>query len=210
MKISYKKTNTLFKPFAAAAIILATTFAFQSCESEDPVKEDVPELITKVTLTFTPAGGGSPVVVTATDPDGLGLQPLEVDGPIELAKNTSYSLALTLINELADPSAPEYNITEEVSEEGDEHMFFYSWTGNVFSNPSGNGNVDNRNDAVNYQDEDANGLPLGLQTTWTSTDVAASGSFRIILKHQPDLKSGTSDSSVGETDLDIPFDISVQ
>jgi hypothetical protein len=210
MKIDLKKSNTLLKPFIASAILAGACFVFQACDTDDPVKEDVPELITKVTLTFTPTGGGSAVVVTATDPDGLGLQPLEVDGSIQLAKNTSYSLAITLINELAEPSAAEYNITEEVAEEGDEHMFFYSWTGNVFSNPAGNGNIDNRNDVVNYDDEDVNGLPLGLETSWASTDVAASGSFRVILKHQPELKSATSDSGVGETDLDIPFDISVE
>jgi hypothetical protein len=210
MKIQTIKSRTIIKQFLSAVILVGASLTFLACDSDDPEKEDVPELITKVTLTFTPNGGGSAVVVTATDPDGLGLQPLEVDGSIVLAKNTSYSLAVTLINELAEPSAPEYNITEEVSEEGDEHMFFFAWTGNVFSNPAGNGNVDNRNDAVNYDDEDVNGLPLGLATSWTSTDATASGSFRVILKHQPELKTSVSDSSVGETDLDIPFEISVE
>ncbi len=209
MKIQLIASNIIFKQFVTTALLAVAIFGLQSCDSEDPEKEDVPELITKVTLTFTPAAGGSPVVVIATDPDGAGLQPLEVDGPIELTKNTSYSLAISLINTLADPSAPEYNITEEVSEEGDEHMFFFAWTGNVFSNPAGNGNADNRNDAVNYNDEDANGQPLGLETSWTSTDVASDGAFRIILKHQPELKTSTSDSTVGETDLDISFEITV-
>ena len=194
----------------SAALFIAACVAFQGCDSEDPQKEDVPELITRVTLTFTPVGGGTATVVTATDPDGLGLLPLEVDETIQLAKNTSYSLAISLINQLADPSAPEYNVTEEVSEEGAERMFFFSWTENVFSNPAGNGNIDNRNDLVNYDDEDDNGFPLGLATSWTTTDVSASGSLRVVLKHQPELKSSTSDASVGETDLDIPFEIVVQ
>jgi hypothetical protein len=210
MNIHTIKPSTIFKQFISAVILVGGSLTFVACDSDDPEKEDVPELITKVTLTFTPTGGGSAVVVTAADPDGLGLLPLEVDGPIQLAKNTSYSLSIALINELADPSAPEYNITEEVSEEGDEHMFFFSWTGNAFSNPAGNGNVDNRNDVVNYEDEDVNGLPLGLETSWTSTDVATNGLFTVILKHQPDLKTSTSDSSVGETDLDIWFEIEVE
>jgi hypothetical protein len=210
MNIHTIKSSTIFKQFISAVILVGASLTFVACDSDDPEKEDVPELITKVTLTFTPTGGGSAVVVTAADPDGLGLLPLEVDGPIQLAKNTSYSLSIALINELADPSAPEYNITEEVSEEGDEHMFFFSWTGNVFSNPAGNGNVDNRNDVVNYEDEDVNGLPLGLETSWTSTDIATNGLFTVILKHQPDLKTSTSDSSVGETDLDIWFEIEVE
>ncbi len=118
-------------------------------------------------------------------------------------------MSITLVNALAEPSDPAYNITEEVEEEGDEHMLFFSWTNNVFSSPAGDGNIDNRADAVNYDDEDANGLPLGLQTSWTTAE-ASSGNFRIILKHQPDLKSDTSDSSTGETDLDITFTVTVE
>ncbi|MBL7856333.1 MAG: hypothetical protein JNM57_01490 [Cyclobacteriaceae bacterium] len=189
-------------------ILLITISLLTSCD-EDPVKEDTPELITKVTLTFTPTGGGDVVVVTANDPDGEGVQNITVDGPINLVINKSYTLSIELINGLALPTDPEYNITEEIEEEKDEHMFFFAWTNNVFADPAGNGNIDNRSDAVNYNDEDTNGLPLGLSTDWTTATSAASGTFRVMLKHQPDLKSATSSSSAGETDLDITFDISV-
>lgn len=187
--------------FAAIALLSA-------CEPDDPGKEDVPELITKVTLQFTPLGG-APVVVTATDPDGAGVQPLEPDGPITLFPNTTYVLTMALVNSLATSGTPEYDISAEVAEEGDEHMFFFSWTNSVFSDPTGNGNIDSRADAVNYEDEDADGLPLGLITSWTSKDVEGSGKFRIVLKHQPELKTETSEFTVGDTDLDIEFDIDV-
>jgi hypothetical protein len=192
--------------FSLLAIILLGFVA--GCDSDDPVKEDVPELITKATLTFTPTSGAA-VVVTATDPDGDGVKDIEVDGPINLAANTDYTLSITLINGLAGASDPAYNITEEVEEEGDEHMFFFSWTNNAFSDPAGNGNMDSRADAVNYLDEDENSLPLGLETGWT-TGAASSGEFRVVLKHQPELKSATSTSSAGETDLDISFTLNVQ
>ena len=189
-------------------LVLIIALAITSCEDDDPEKEDVPELITKATLRFTPAGPGTEVTVTATDPDGEGVQDIVVDGPINLAAATSYTLSIELINELAEPTDEEYNITEEVEEEGDEHMFFFSWTNNVFSDPTGNGNLDNRADAVNYLDEDENELPLGLMTFWTS-GAASSGSFNVVLKHQPDLKSDTSDANTGETDLDVTFTINV-
>lgn len=195
--------------FLSTALVLTFAAMFSGCNDDDPKKEDTPELITKVTLTFTPAAGGAAVVVTATDPDGEGLQDIAADGPINLVKGTSYTLAIGLINGLAAPTDPEYNITEEVEEEGDEHMFFFAWTNNVFSNPAGNGNVDNRADAVNYNDEDGDGLPLGLSTDWTAAAASASGTFRIILKHQPDLKSDISDSTTGDTDVDISFIINI-
>jgi hypothetical protein len=60
-------------------------------------------------------------------------------------------------------------------------------------------------------DNDENDLPVGLQTIWATAATPSSGKFRVILKHQPDqLKTSTSDSNTGETDLDISFDINVQ
>lgn len=189
---------------------LALLVFTSACSDDDePVREDTPELITKVILTFTPEGGGADVIATATDPDGVGLQNLTTDGPIELNASTRYVLTIELLNELASPGSAAYNITEEVEEEGDEHMLFFSWTDNVFSDPAGNGNIDNRADALNYDDEDVNSLPIGLTTSWT-TSTPASGTFRVVLKHQPGLKSATSTVNDGETDLDIDFDINIQ
>lgn len=203
--------NFNFPTVNLLATIAIFSFALlTSCDDDDdPVKEDTPELITKATLTFSPSAGGTAVTATATDPDGEGVQDIEIDGPINLADNTTYTLTIQLINELADPGDAEYNITEEVEEEGDEHMFFFSWTNDVFSDPSGNGNVDNRADDVNYSDEDINGEPIGLETSWTTAG-ASSGKFRVVLKHQPDLKTATSGSDAGETDIDIEFDINVE
>jgi hypothetical protein len=195
-------------------VVIISVSMLSGCDSEDPQKEDVPELITKVTLTFVPSSG-APVVATATDPDGEGVQSIKTDGPVTLSKATTYVLMIHLVNGLAQPTDPEYDITKEVEEEGDEHMFFFGWTGDTFSNPSGNGNIDSRGDAVNYtggdNSKDENGLPLGLTTTWTTTDVVKPGaSFHILLKHQPQLKTSTSTADDGETDLDITFQLSVQ
>ena len=148
------------------------------------------------------------MTATASDPDGEGVQDIAVDGPINLKMGITYELSLSLINELAEPSDPEYDITQEVEEEGAEHMFVFGWTGNVFSDPTGDGNIDNRSDAVNYEDEDEGGLPIGITTKWT-TGSASSGTFRIVLKHQPGLKTTTSDVAVGETDLDVEFELNV-
>jgi hypothetical protein len=93
-------------------------------------------------------------------------------------------------------------------------MFFFGWTANLFADPTGDGNIDNRTDAVNYSGAsnalDENNLPLGLTTTWTTTGSSGGGTFRVLLKHQPELKSANSTSTVGETDLDLTFNIGVQ
>lgn len=218
MKHNSINTQTRLKGFLTFVILFASLLLFQGCGKDDPAPEDVPELITKATLTFTPNGGGAAVVVSATDPDGEGVQDIKVDGPINLAPNKTYVLTLELINGLAKPTDAAYNVTNEVEEEGDEHQFFFAWTNNTFSNPTGNGNIDNRADAVNYtggaNSKDAKGRNLGLTTTWTSAtpvgSAAISGTFRLLLKHQPELKSDTSDSNTGETDLDLTFTLNVQ
>jgi hypothetical protein len=176
---------------------------------DEPVREDAPELITKVTLTFTPVSGGNSIVVSASDLDGDGSQNIGPDGSIVLQQNEIYTLSISLFNELADPTSPQYDITSEVEEEGDEHLFFFSWTNNLFSAPSGDGNIDDRSHELDYQDSDGEN-PIGLITQWQVGSTTGTGTFRILLKHQPELKSTTSTSQDGETDLDLMFDLEVQ
>lgn len=205
------KHNSVNKFWRRALVIPAVALVsmFSACSDDDPKKENTPELITEVTLTFTPVGGGSVVEAIATDKDGEGVQKLTVDGPIDLETGATYTLTIELINGLVDPTEDEYDITAEVREEGHEHMFFFGWTNNVFSDPAGNGNIDTRADDVNYTDEDDNELPIGLSTSWTAAESSASGTFRVMLKHQPKKKTATSTSATGESDIDLTFTVNV-
>jgi hypothetical protein len=187
---------------------IASVVLFSGCDNDEPTRENTPELITHVTLTFIPVGGGANVVVNANDPDGEGVQDLEIDGPINLSSGKTYSLSISMINGLVDAGSPGHDLTSEIVAEADEHIIYFSWTNNVFSDPTGNGNIDNRGDDVNYLDDDGSGLPLGVFTSWTAGPVS-SGSFRVLLKHQPETKSATSASTDGETDLDITFPINI-
>jgi hypothetical protein len=207
------KKSILSYPFAnllLSAFILTSLVILFSCSNDDPVKEDVPELITKVFLLFTPIDGGEPSVASATDPDGEGLQNLKADEDILLEPGRSYELSIMLVNGLLEPTDPAYDLTKEVEEEGDEHMFFFSWSTGAFANPAGNGNIDSRSDVVNYLDEDEGGLPIGLTTLWTTGGARSGDKLRVVLKHQPDQKSAASSSATGETDLDIEFTLNVQ
>lgn len=196
------------------SLVVVLLSAISSCDNADPVKEDVPELITKVELKFSETGGGTTVAIEAIDPDGEGVQDIQTSSPINLKPNTTYTLKISLYNTLADPGDEGYDIGEEVEAEGDEHMFFFSWTKNAFSTPSGNGNIDARADQVIYSGgsnaTDDNGLPLGLTTTWTSGPAVAGAAFRVKLMHQPGIKTATSDASMGETDMDVTFVLNVQ
>ncbi|WP_222933138.1 hypothetical protein [Fulvivirga aurantia] len=179
-----------------------------SCSDDDeaPAPEEEEEVISRAELTFTPTGEGDVVTATWFDADGEGTGAPTIDN-IELVEGLEYELSIKLTNTLASPAE---DITAEVEGEDDEHMFFYEFTNNIFADPTGNGNVDNRGDEVNYNDFDDNGNPLGLSTNWTAgAHTESAGIFRVVLKHQPDIKSATSTINDGGTDLDITFPISI-
>lgn len=205
-------SNTVFRAAKIAAVILLLMLS--ACKPDEPVRENTPEMITKVVLTFTPVGGGTPVIQSATDQDGEGVMSITVDGGIDLKKGASYILTISLVNTLVAPTDEGYDVTSEVRTNGDEHMFFFGWDKDAFVYPSGNGNLDARADAVNYaggsDSLDKNGRPLGLTTTWTTASFNVTRSlFTIVLKHQPGLKSETSDSRVGETDMELTWALNV-
>lgn len=192
------------KIFALSAL-LGGIVLLSGCD-EDPEPENISEEITRVVLTFS-ATGAAPIVVEANDPDLNGPQPIFI-GSIALNANTNYVLSIEFFNGFYEPTDPEYNITEEVEEEGAEHQLFFSWSDGVFSSPDGVGNIGTTG-TVNYDDEDENELPIGLSTTWTTGSATTGKSFRIMLKHQPDIKSATSTYSDGDSDLDLTFPISI-
>lgn len=193
-----------FKNYLLFGLIVSAAFVSSCGDDDAPPAENEEEVIDLVRLTFTPQGGGTAIVVDATDPDGEGAADFVLEN-IDLNTSTTYTLALELQN-----TEEGENITEEIEEEDDEHMFFFSFTTDIFSDPAGNGNIDSRADDVNYNDQDANGQPVGLSTSWTTSDVASSsGDFRVVLKHQPGIKTATSTAGDGESDIDLTFTINI-
>lgn len=185
--------------------LIVITFLFACSDDDVPVEENPEEIITDITLTFTPGDGSGVVTATATDADGEGPEDLEVISDIVLNANTTYSLEITLDNSVAGES-----VTEEIEGEDDEHLFLFSWTNDLFTNPTGDGNIDNIEDeAIVYLDEDEGGLPLGLETRWVAGD-ANQGTFRVVLKHQPDgIKTATSGINDGESEVNLTWNIEI-
>ena len=196
-----------FYALAAGAVL------FTSCKKDDdddaPKKENEVEVITDVKLIFTNVNNPTEVVeATAQDPDGDGTKELEVLDEINLKAGQTYELTFEIFNNL-DPQDPE-DIGAEIFEEDDEHQIFFSFDEGVFSDPTGNGNIDNASDPINYNDPDDNGYPVGLSTDWTVVNANVTGkSFRVNLQHQPGVKTATSGADDGDTDFDLTFVLNV-
>jgi len=187
----------MFKPFMFA--LGAFSLVVVSCKKDDlkPTDDHVhndSELITTLELKFSGKGvlgNDTTFVITFNDPDGDGGNaPTQFD-TIHLLKNSTYNVALTLLDKSKTPAD---TISNEVLEEANDHLFFYS------SNPSGLVNV-------LITDKDSNNKNLGLKSTWTTTNVG-SGKVKVKLMHQPGVKDGTSET--GDTDVEVDFEVNVK
>jgi hypothetical protein len=206
------KTINPFKNLQLLAILFSVITIIGCSKDDDvaPEEENEVEVFTDVILVFTNTADVNDVVTaSAQDPDGTGIQELQILDAITLAADTEYTLTYEILNAL-DPADIE-DIGSEILEEDNEHQFFFSFTENVFADPTGNGNIDAAADPINYNDEDENGNPVGLSSTWTTSSTASSGaSFTVRLQHQPDVKTATSGSNDGDTDFALTFALNIE
>lgn len=159
-----------------------------------PVEEQ--ELITTLAVHLHSIDGTQHLHLSFRDLDGDGGDPPNIDLDT-LTANTVYDVDLELLNESVDPVV---NITEEVEEEGDLHQFFYQMIGADLS--------------IVYDDQDANGRPIGIHTTWTTGDVST-GSVRITLRHELNKEAvGVSQGDItnagGDTDIEVEFPLTIE
>ena len=89
----------------------ATTLVATAACSDDATTPSEQEVITTVTLTFTPTGGGTPVVAAYDDPDGDGGAAPTIDS-LGLVAGTSYATTVRFQNKLETPAE---EITDEAS-----------------------------------------------------------------------------------------------
>jgi hypothetical protein len=183
-------------------------------DGDDHDHDNENEVITTVTLTFAPEGGGSAVVAAFDDPDGDGGEAPTID-PIDLADGAAYALSVSFENRLEDP--PE-DITVEVEDESDQHQIFF--TGTAVNGPASD--VPGAPLTHAYDDEDRNGLPIGLTNTIDAA--VGTGELTVTLRHMPpvndtpvktaDAAAGVRDNGFaslgGSTDAQVTFDVTVE
>lgn len=163
-----------------------------------PPEGNEQELITEVTVTLTPVGGGAAMSSSVADPDGLGpLPPDPATLTFMLTPGETYDGTVEFWDR-QDPANPE-DITAEVAAEADEHRVFHLLTGLTdVSIPEGS------------LDQDGSGAPLGLTFQVVAEATAAgSGSLRVILSHYDDTPKGDGSQQSNETDADVSFPVTV-
>ena len=175
-------------------LALITGIAAVSCSSDDdntPVIINEEEVITTVIVQLTSPAGT--VTLQSLDGDGDGPNPPVITVVGNILENTTYTGTVSFLNATETPAE---DITEEVEEEADEHQVFYT---------SANG----LNITTEYNDQDSNGNPLGLDFTVTTGD-ASTGNFTVTLRHEPTKPNTGLASAGGDTDVEVTFDVTVE
>jgi hypothetical protein len=175
----------------------ATALMLSSCEKEDNGEENEEEVITTLQLSFVPVGGGNTLTYKFDDPDGPGGANPTQD-QIVLAPNSSYNVTVQLLNKTVNPAD---DITIEVAEEAEAHRFYYE--------PSAGSNI-----TVANLNNDPDGVPLGITSTWT-TATTATGTIRVTLRHYPGnppdkAAADPVNSPKSSTDAEVNFSTSIQ
>lgn len=167
-----------------------------SCKKDEdlvtvpPPDQNEGELITTMKVMFEDVSQVQPTTsATFQDLDGDGGNSPGIFEDIELAPNTTYTASILLLNETESPTD---TISNEVLEEASDHLFCFA--------PSGANVTITRTDTDGVYE-------VGLESEWT-TGAVSTGSTRITLKHQPDVKDGTC--APGETDVEINFVTKIQ
>lgn len=194
--------------------VLVASLGLAACGGDDDSPSNPEEVITTVTLDFAPEGGGAAVAAEWDDPDGNGGAGPTID-PIDLADGTTYTLTVGFENRLEDPAEI---ITEEIVDESDQHQIFF--TGTAVDGPASN--EDGAPLTQTYADEDANGLPIGLENSIVAA--AGTGELTVTLRHLPpvnDVAVKTAElaqevldtgfgSLAGSTDAQVNFTVTVE
>ena len=173
---------------------------------------------TTIILNFTDDASGTRQSFTWADPENDGNPNIEsivlTGGPDH---PHSYALSVEIWNELEDPKE---DVTPEIEEEGDIHQLFF--TGSAVQGPA-TGEQAGALLSHSYNDEDDNGLPLGLDNK-TTTVGEGSGELIVTLRHLPtedgnatkidglaeDVAEGGFSAIAGDSDFQITFPIEVK
>ena len=177
--------------FIATAVFATLLFVSCSDDDSDPVNEE--EVITTMTVTLIPNGGGTPITLQTRDLDGDGPNAPDVTVSGDLASGTTYDGSIVLLNETENPAE---NITEEVEEESLDHQFFYTSGGGL-------------DVTTDYENFDSNGNPLGTEFTLTAIAESA-GTLTFTLRHEPTKPNTGLVNAGGETDIAATFNLKVQ
>lgn len=192
--------HTLSRGILALALLGSLTLT--ACDSGQPNDDGAgeEELITQVTLTLTPQGGGSAITISASDPDGDGAGITFSPSMLTLTPGTTYDGTIELLDTISGE-----DITDEIREEAEEHLFRYTLA------PASAGTVTITDTESDYSSENVNGGDFGVGLAFrvvTASGASGTGTMTAVLYHFDEGPKTSSTATSDEIDVDIVFPVS--
>ncbi|MEM9648905.1 MAG: type 1 periplasmic binding fold superfamily protein [Bacteroidota bacterium] len=191
------------------SLALVSGIFLASCSSDDndaPEEINEEEVITTMTVTLTPQGGGAAITLQTRDLDGDGPDAPVVTVSGNLSENTTYNGSVVLLNETETPAE---EVNEEIEGEAAEHQFFFEVGGALNASTE---YTDDESDYVSAETGEnfTTTNPVGITFTLTTTDASA-GTLAVTLRHEPKKPNdGTKEDAGGETDITETFDLTIE
>ncbi|MDZ7632492.1 MAG: hypothetical protein U5K74_14375 [Gemmatimonadaceae bacterium] len=184
--------HAFLRPARTPLALSALTLLLAACSGDSVVAPGgESEVISRVTLTLTPATGAAvSAYIEDADGNGPGAPSAQV-GSLTLVPGTTYAGTIRFENRLVSPIE---NITTEVVAEADEHRVFYTVTGTGVT--------------VTTTDVDGGGRPLGVtfNAAVAAGTPAGTRTLRAVLCHYADSpKPAAASSCTVDTDIDVSF-----
>jgi hypothetical protein len=171
-------------------IVTLVIVSLAACKkTENPKNEHEHEAITTLSLIFKL---NNTVVDTFVfdDPDGDGGNaPIRID-TIKLMANNTYTAEVLFTNKTKNPPS---HVTGTIRNQANAHEVYYLTDSPI---------------QIIKTDKDNSGFPLGLQSTWITTN-SFIGTVRIKLMHKPLIKGNNDGPNVGHSDIDLIMPLQV-
>lgn len=174
--------------------LLPSLALLASCkdDADNPSKNEENELITTVHLHLTGPSGMTMATWKDLTPDDAAGRTIDT---LFLQDSTLYTGKLELKDETKSPAE---DISEEVKEEGVDHLVVYKQDPVV--SPAWF--------AIARTDKDANNRELGLTFTLQTNALTGTTGIRVLLKHQPGVKDGSE--APGDADVDVVIPVKIR
>ena len=194
--------NLLTRGLTALALLGSLSLtACGSAEPDDDAGEE--ELITQVQVTLTNASDASDsVTITANDDDGDGAGITFSPASVALRAGATYNGSIRLLDTINDE-----DITDEIEEEAEEHLFRYSFQ------PTSAGTVTITDSEDDYTEKRENGgnFQVGLRfQAAVSASATGNGTMTALLYHFGDAPKTGNAATSDEIDVDIAFPVRFQ
>ena len=186
--------------YALAALVIAplTLTACDTGEPDDGAGDE--ELITRVEITLQNDDDLSDqVTITVSDPDGDGAGLTFSPTSITLRPGATYIGTIELTDTINNE-----DITEEVEDEAEEHLFRYAFS------PASAGTITATDSETDYSATDENGGDFAVGLAFravVSANASGTGTLDALLYHFDDAPKTSSTATSDEIDVDVSFPV---